>query len=116
MVKFTKVICRSNENRDVGFSSHPNRVNVALTRARRCLLIVGDTLTLSCHSIWAKLIDYINANGKVIGSECLGFVSTSIPSYTIQFEKSVNILLNLNDKVNKKIGGIIGRREGSKGT
>jgi superfamily I DNA and/or RNA helicase len=33
-------------------------MNVALTRARRKLLVIGDSATLSCHPFYAGLFDY----------------------------------------------------------
>lgn len=33
---------RSNENQVIGFSDNPNRINVAHTRCRKELYIVGD--------------------------------------------------------------------------
>ncbi|KAF7142000.1 hypothetical protein RHSIM_Rhsim06G0167800 [Rhododendron simsii] len=48
---------RSNSGGSVGFLSSPQRVNVALTRARHCLWIVGNERTLaSSKSIWEALV------------------------------------------------------------
>lgn len=47
----------STKGRSVEFISRPERVNVAITRARFCLWIVGDGDTLSkCESIWKSLV------------------------------------------------------------
>ncbi|PON87681.1 P-loop containing nucleoside triphosphate hydrolase [Trema orientale] len=48
---------RSNGNGSLGFLANPQRANVALTRARHCLWIVGNGATLynSC-SVWNKLV------------------------------------------------------------
>ncbi|KAJ4799742.1 P-loop containing nucleoside triphosphate hydrolases superfamily protein [Rhynchospora pubera] len=49
---------RSNNHGSVGFLSDHKRTNVALTRARYCLWIIGNAATLSkSGSIWAALID-----------------------------------------------------------
>ncbi|XP_018479580.2 helicase sen1-like [Raphanus sativus] len=55
---------RSNGNGKVGFLSNRQRANVALTRARHCLWVVGNetTLALSC-SIWGKLISESRSRG-----------------------------------------------------
>ncbi|URD97754.1 tRNA-splicing endonuclease positive effector-related [Musa troglodytarum] len=53
------ILCtvRSNADGSVGFLSNLNRANVALTRARHCLWVVGNGPTLiSSGSIWAKLV------------------------------------------------------------
>ncbi|XP_062151603.1 uncharacterized protein LOC133860001 isoform X2 [Alnus glutinosa] len=48
---------RCNGNGSVGFLSNQQRVNVALTRARYCLWILGDGLTLQkSDSVWKKLV------------------------------------------------------------
>ncbi|KAL1198953.1 putative helicase MAGATAMA 3 [Cardamine amara subsp. amara] len=48
---------RSNGNGSVGFLSNHQRANVALTRARHCLWVIGNETTLALSgSIWTKLI------------------------------------------------------------
>nr|VDC77804.1 unnamed protein product [Brassica rapa] len=48
---------RSNDNGKVGFLSNRQRANVALTRARHCLWVIGNETTLALSdSIWTKLI------------------------------------------------------------
>ncbi|KAG7543572.1 P-loop containing nucleoside triphosphate hydrolase [Arabidopsis thaliana x Arabidopsis arenosa] len=48
---------RSNGNGKVGFLNNRQRANVALTRARHCLWVIGNETTLALSgSIWAKLI------------------------------------------------------------
>ncbi|KAF5457576.1 hypothetical protein F2P56_021668 [Juglans regia] len=48
---------RCNENGSVGFLSNRQRANVALTRARYCLWILGDEFTLlNSGSVWKKLV------------------------------------------------------------
>ncbi|EEE51324.1 hypothetical protein OsJ_32291 [Oryza sativa Japonica Group] len=48
---------RSNKNGKVGFLSDAGRINVALTRAKYCLWILGNGATLlASNSIWAELV------------------------------------------------------------
>ncbi|KAL5216092.1 hypothetical protein ABZP36_007493 [Zizania latifolia] len=48
---------RSNSTGSIGFLSNRRRANVALTRARFCLWILGDAATLRCSgSIWGELV------------------------------------------------------------
>ncbi|KAJ4710310.1 p-loop nucleoside triphosphate hydrolase superfamily protein [Melia azedarach] len=48
---------RSNSGGSIGFVSKPQRVNVALTRARHCLWILGNEATLTrTESVWETLI------------------------------------------------------------
>ena len=49
---------RSNTNNEIGFLSDIRRTNVALTRARKKLVIIGDSATLASHPFYKKLIDY----------------------------------------------------------
>ena len=51
-------LVRSNERGEIGFLSDLRRMNVAMTRARRKLLIVGDSATLSSEPFYARLIAY----------------------------------------------------------
>ncbi|XP_074588063.1 putative ATP-dependent helicase C29A10.10c [Curcuma longa] len=48
---------RSNAAGSIGFIANSNRTNVALTRARYCLWILGNEPTLtSSQSVWAKIV------------------------------------------------------------
>ncbi|OVA06987.1 UvrD-like Helicase [Macleaya cordata] len=48
---------RSNSGGSIGFLSNPQRTNVALTRARHCLWILGNDRTLyNSGSCWASLV------------------------------------------------------------
>jgi superfamily I DNA and/or RNA helicase len=49
---------RSNPESKIGFLSDIRRMNVAMTRARKKLVIVGDSATLSQSSFYAGLIRY----------------------------------------------------------
>ncbi|KAK8667986.1 hypothetical protein V6N13_105458 [Hibiscus sabdariffa] len=54
---------RSNRTGAIGFVSNSQRTNVALTRARHCLWIVGDGRTLTeRQSVWQGLIRYATAS------------------------------------------------------
>ncbi|MCH2179797.1 MAG: AAA domain-containing protein [Mariniblastus sp.] len=51
-------LVRSNNEGEIGFLSETRRTNVALTRARSKLMVIGDSATLSHHPFYSKLIDY----------------------------------------------------------
>jgi len=52
-------LVRSNERGEIGFLANTRRMNVALTRARRFLLVVADSATLGAHPYYAAFLSYI---------------------------------------------------------
>ncbi|KXA88715.1 hypothetical protein AKJ61_04350, partial [candidate division MSBL1 archaeon SCGC-AAA259B11] len=59
-------LVRSNREKNVGFLEDVRRLNVSITRAKRKLIIIGDSSTVSAHGTYSSLIDYISENGEVI--------------------------------------------------
>ncbi|KAH0578391.1 hypothetical protein H2248_003548 [Termitomyces sp. 'cryptogamus'] len=59
-------LVRSNDKREVGFLKEKRRLNVAMTRAKRHLCVVGDSSTI-CHggSYLKKWLAWLDANGDV---------------------------------------------------
>lgn len=53
-------LVRSNDDGAIGFLSELRRMNVAMTRARMKLLIIGDASTLTHHAFYRKLWEWIN--------------------------------------------------------
>jgi len=54
---------RSNERSEVGFLGDIRRTNVAMTRARRKLIMIGDSATLGAHPFYVSLLDYVQERG-----------------------------------------------------
>eukprot|EP00930_Biecheleria_cincta_P004590 TRINITY_DN105506_c0_g1_i1.p1 TRINITY_DN105506_c0_g1~~TRINITY_DN105506_c0_g1_i1.p1 ORF type:complete len:1124 (-),score=248.83 TRINITY_DN105506_c0_g1_i1:317-3688(-) len=59
-------LVRSNERGIVGFLSDYRRLNVAVTRARKHVMIVGDAATISGDNTLGSLYDYACERGKVL--------------------------------------------------
>ena len=53
-------LVRSNEHGELGFLANTRRMNVALTRARRFLLVVADSATLGAHPYYAAFLSYVD--------------------------------------------------------
>ena len=56
-------LVRSNLHGVIGFLSDDRRMNVALTRARRKLLVIGDSATLGSHPFYQRLLEYFEEIG-----------------------------------------------------
>lgn len=52
-------LVRANEEGQIGFLNDLRRMNVAITRARMRLIILGDASTLTRHPFYKKLYEYI---------------------------------------------------------
>ena len=55
-------LVRSNEEGQIGFLRDLRRMNVAITRARMKLIILGDVATLTKHPFYKKLWEYCLLN------------------------------------------------------
>ena len=56
-------LTRSNPQGEIGFLSDIRRMNVGMTRARRKLLLVGDSSTLCSHPFFGELLAYVKGVG-----------------------------------------------------
>jgi superfamily I DNA and/or RNA helicase len=51
-------LVRSNPQGEIGFLADVRRMNVALTRARRKLVVIADSATISTHPLYRHLVEY----------------------------------------------------------
>ncbi|MDR3577328.1 MAG: AAA domain-containing protein [Anaerolineaceae bacterium] len=56
-------LVRSNRDNDIGFLEDVRRMNVALTRARRKLIVIGDSATITIHPFYQRLVKYFESIG-----------------------------------------------------
>jgi predicted DNA helicase len=56
-------LVRSNEKNDIGFLKDLRRMNVAVTRARKKLVILGDSSTISNHDFYKGFIEFVESIG-----------------------------------------------------
>lgn len=56
-------LVRSNAAGEIGFLADVRRMNVALTRARRKLIVIGDSATLAADPFYRRLLDYFENQG-----------------------------------------------------
>ncbi len=56
-------LVRSNPEGEIGFLADVRRMNVALTRARRKLIVIGDSATLAGHPFYRRMIEHFEGLG-----------------------------------------------------
>jgi ATP-dependent RNA/DNA helicase IGHMBP2 len=56
-------LVRSNREGEVGFLADTRRMNVALTRAKRKLIVIGDSATITNHPFYEKMVKYFESVG-----------------------------------------------------
>jgi ATP-dependent RNA/DNA helicase IGHMBP2 len=56
-------LVRSNPDGEVGFLEDIRRMNVALTRARRKLIVIGDSATIAAHPFYRRMLTYFDEIG-----------------------------------------------------
>lgn len=82
---------RSNEHQGIGFLNDPRRLNVALTRAKYGIIIVGNPKVLSKQPLWNHLLSFYKER-KVLVEGSLNNLKESL----IQFQKPKKIVNTLN--------------------
>ncbi|XP_068154504.1 regulator of nonsense transcripts 1 homolog [Drosophila tropicalis] len=82
---------RSNERQGIGFLNDPRRLNVALTRAKYGIIIVGNPKVLAKQQLWNHLLNFYK-DRKVLVEGSLNNLKESM----IHFQKPKKLVNNLN--------------------
>ncbi|KAF7079843.1 hypothetical protein CFC21_084016 [Triticum aestivum] len=95
---------RSNSTGTVGFLNNVNRTNVALTRAKHCLWIVGNATTLvSSKTVWQKIVTDAKERGCFFDANDDQDLSGAIVKAVIELDE-VESALSM-EMGNLRIGG-----------
>lgn len=54
-------LTRSNPKQEIGFLADTRRMNVAMTRAKKKLIVIGDSGTIGHHGFYSGFLDYIDS-------------------------------------------------------
>ncbi|KAI0838658.1 P-loop containing nucleoside triphosphate hydrolase protein [Hypoxylon sp. FL0890] len=76
---------RSNDNQGIGFLSDPRRLNVALTRAKFGLVIIGNPKVLSKHELWHHLLVHFKERKCLVEGPL-----TNLQTSLLQFSRPKN--------------------------
>ncbi|KAG0144315.1 hypothetical protein CROQUDRAFT_47486 [Cronartium quercuum f. sp. fusiforme G11] len=57
---------RSNDHQGIGFLNDPRRLNVALTRAKYGVVVLGNPKVLSKHALWHHLLTHYKEKGCLV--------------------------------------------------
>ena len=82
---------RSNDNQGIGFLADPRRLNVALTRAKYALIVVGNAKVLSRHNVWNHLLEHYKENHCLVEGPL-----TNLKESLMQFSKPRKMVNTLN--------------------
>ena len=56
-------LVRSNDDGDIGFLKDYRRMNVAITRAKEQLIVIGDSATIGADKFYGEFLSYVEKNG-----------------------------------------------------
>ncbi|KAJ1856125.1 ATP-dependent RNA helicase [Coemansia sp. RSA 1822] len=69
---------RNNEHQGIGFLSDPRRLNVALTRARYGIVVLGSPKVLSRNPLWHELLSYYKLHGVLVEGQLSNLVQSTV--------------------------------------
>ena len=84
---------------DVGFLKEDRRINVAITRARRHLAVIGDSSTICHHHFLKSFYDYVSDHGEVRSAQSYTFarMTQNTDNVTNEFLRDFRDLICVNN-------------------
>ena len=80
---------RGNDKGEIGFLADIRRTNVAITRARKKLIMTGDSATLGTNEFYTALLEYVQQKGFV--PKCLGYSNRKLTIYVCDLDLQFTI-------------------------
>ena len=77
---------RSNDHQGIGFLKDPRRLNVALTRSKYGLIIVGNPKVLSKQPLWNHLLNDYKEKRVLVEGTIFSMLKTDDRAYLYSFE------------------------------
>lgn len=62
------IILSTVRSKSIGFTADPRRLNVAITRAKSQLIVIGNKHLLETNHLWCTILKTIATNGRIIDS------------------------------------------------
>jgi len=84
---------RSNDHQGIGFLNDPRRLNVALTRARYGLVILGNPKVLSKQPLWNNLLCHFKENSTLVEGPL-----NNLKLSMVQFQKPRKFIMGLHPR------------------
>jgi len=75
----------------LGFLRNPKRFNVAITRAKALLIVVGNPHILSQDNDWKALIDYVKEEGGYVGCSYVEEEDDAINAQAVRMSNILNL-------------------------
>ncbi|XP_070558236.1 putative helicase MOV-10 [Ptychodera flava] len=89
----------------LGFLKNPKRFNVAVTRAKALLIVVGNPFMLQKDPHWNRLLDYCRGKGAYTGCDFETDDDEAAMQDLIERFEAINLTPQTNEPVEKDAGG-----------
>ena len=81
---------RANEDRSIGFLSDPRRLNVALTRAKYGMVVLGNPRSLSRNKLWNRLLVHYRERGCLVEGPLDNLQFSLVPLTELKDQSAIN--------------------------